>query len=821
MSVTVGVVVITQSQSFFETGLSVLNDIKEHVLNQVNVDADLELILRATGNDPVYLEARNKAIRYLSNRKETIDVQVIQAGSIDRALEKISRASDKHELMNFQVGMVYYDQSSMAQGEQQIVEIDDDLARFYDGLKLSGVPSFNSPFSVGVFIANKEPAIRYQSQEFIECIMPDSIDVLQTGLLCMWMDFFENSYANRRIKPDPDFTAKNCLGDQLIRFLARESGNDWLSFYYTGSVVSSLINFFEQHSAEHGGLVLRGPNEHALACGAMASWQLYQKPFSIVVTSGMAEEFKGTLVNLREARAKGFIIVAESRDNQWFPFQGTITPDEDTREVLAAKRVPYVYFDTVENIETCMKEAFEKYHADEGPVFLLVTPKVLEYTAELDTPLWQTVTADTVQQQVAAFPADETESLVMDQQTRESMDRVMALLNEGPDKVLWQLGALTERETELVIDIAERAGIALTDSLSHPGAISKYRHGERNPNYLGTFSIYGYSPRVYSYLYTNHKINSKAQQALFFIKSKINELATPFTEGRLKQKIDITQVTHRSEHIAPFADQPVHMNSLAFLHYVSDNLNVPDDLLHRRQKLMNSYQDTPSDVVSKLPILPMSPNYFFNQFNKLVERLIVQDGFDYTGVYDVGRCGISAIRNVATTRRGFSGWYGRALMGDALLATVTLAHTSPGNVIAFIGDGARGVVPDILPSFIENVLSHPESLNKNITVLYFCNGGHSVINTYQERIMFRRTSRQMRLVNLHQDDWEDTICGFKVVAKTIREFDEQQLADAITEPRRLNLFSVQVSHNNEGDGITLATADGWQRDPVQPLEPQE
>jgi hypothetical protein len=72
----------------------------------------------------------------------------------------------------------------------------------------------------------------------------------------------------------------------------------------------------------------------------------------------------------------------------------------------------------------------------------------------------------------------------------------------------------------------------------------------------------------------------------------------------------------------------------------------------------------------------------------------------------------------------------------------------------------------------------------------------------------------MRLVNIQQPDWEETICGIKVVSKNIHQFNREELAQALTEPRRLNLFSVHVSHNNEGDGITLATATGWQRDPA-------
>ncbi|WGG50923.1 hypothetical protein [Rugamonas sp. DEMB1] len=109
-------------------------------------------------------------------------------------------------------------------------------------------------------------------------------------------------------------------------------------------------------------------------------------------------------------------------------------------------------------------------------------------------------------------------------------------------------------------------------------------------------------------------------------------------------------------------------------------------------------------------------------------------------------------------------------------------------------------------------------MRKNFTVFYFMNGGHSVINTYQERILFNRTSRQMRLVNLMSADWEEDICGLQVCARTLDSFDADMLAEALQKPGRVNLFSVVVGHNNEGDGISLATATGWQRDQMQ-IEP--
>jgi thiamine pyrophosphate-dependent acetolactate synthase large subunit-like protein len=371
---------------------------------------------------------------------------------------------------------------------------------------------------------------------------------------------------------------------------------------------------------------------------------------------------------------------------------------------------------------------------------------------------------------------------------------------------------MNREELELTLSIAQRAGIALVDSLTHPGSVPKFYKGKLNRNYLGTLAAYGYNSRVYCYLHYNGKINPVSEQCLFFLKNKLTQVATPFSAGRLNRKLKIVQLTHNDRHISPFTNYPLVLNYRAFLQYVDKHLDISPKTRARRYQAMDAVVDTPSDVMSKLPKMPMSPNYFFARFNQVIERLIVQNDFDYTGVYDVGRCGLSAIRNVSRTRPGFSGWYGRALMGDALQAISSLAFTAHGNIIGFIGDGAKGVVPDVVPSLIENALSYQDMRKKNITIFFFLNGGHSVIRTYQERILFNRSSRQMRLINIFPQDWEEEICGIQIVSRVLDSFDASKLTSAMLKQGVINLFSVVVSHNNEGDGLSLATATGWQRD---------
>ncbi|MBU2704940.1 biosynthesis protein PigD [Zooshikella marina] len=802
MDITIGVVVVTESRYFFETGLSVLSDIRGELFQRVTIDSDIKAEQFTPSYHPVYDEAREKAIRFMAKRKERVSMRVVQASNLNEATSKIINiANNLNENELFQVGMIYLDYANPKYEMLTIKDIDKKISGFYSTLCENNVPAFYSSFSVAAFTLPHKRKIRYQPMEFIECSLPHNRAILQAELLCLWMDFIEMALVNRRVKPEIKGFANNTLGQLLCNFLTTTSTKNWNGYYFTGSLVSNLINYLEMEAKKTGIKLLRGPSEHSLACGAMANWQLYKKSFLIVVTSGMIDEFKGTLANLREARAKGFIVCAENRPNQWFAFQGTISKDEDTRDVLTAKRIPHVFMDDPDTIEDDFKKAVRLYSLNQGPVVIMATQAVLDAcsTIDLELPMTNTVEDD----------------LPLPQDLVKQLDQVMEIINNGPEKIVWQCGPLSEEELELVLSIAERAGIALVDSLNYPGSVTKYHKGVCNKNYLGTLAVYGYSPRVYNFLHTNNKLNSSSEQYLFFLKSKLHQAATPFSEGRLQRRLSIVQLTNNMDHISPYADHPLVMNLYTFLRYVDVHLDVSTELRNKRMAAIQCVDETPSDVVSKLPKVPMTPNYFFSRLNSLIEKMIVEDSYDYTGLYDVGRCGISAVRNVVRTRRGFSGWYGRGLMGDALQSVISIAATCPTHIIGFIGDGAKGLVPDVLPSLVENALTYPDSIDKNITLFYFMNGGHSVINTYQERILFNRTSRQMRLMNIYSPDWEEQIHGFKIKSKTIDIFDYEMFRMSLQEKNCINLFSIIVSHNNEGDGISLATATGWQRDDVE------
>ncbi|MGW3498269.1 hypothetical protein [Streptomyces sp. NPDC001020] len=586
------------------------------------------------------------------------------------------------------------------------------------------------------------------------------------------------------------------LGAELAAFLDARAGNRWGLHYYTGSVVSGLIGDLEEHANRAGNPVLRGPSEHSLACGALARWQLDEVPFLIVVTSGMVDEFRGTLANLREARARGFVVCADSAPNAWFPFQGTVHAGEDSRAVLRARGIPCHYLDDPARLDDRLREAYASYEEDRGPVVLLATPEVLRTTAATEG-------------RRQAPPPRPRPALAV---REDALAPVLELVDRGPDRLLWQCGRLDAEEASLVHDIAARAGVALADSLTRPGTVARYRDGRPVPYYLGTLGLYGFSDRVHAFLHRDGRLRPRDEQCLLFLKSRIPEAATPFSRRALDRSLRIVQVTREPGHLAPFADHPLVCDAAGFLRAVRERLDVPGDLLDRRRRAIAETCDSASDVLHTLPVRPMSANYFFARLADVLDTLISRHEYTWTGVFDVGRGGLSAVRNLPRTGPGFSGWYGRALMGDALQALPAIALTRDDNVLAFVGDGAAALVPDIVPTLVQEVTVNGHRLAGNLSVFILVDGGHSVIRSYREGRRAGPAGRQTQVLHLLDEERDDHYGGLTVSRRRLDDIDHDDLVARLRRPGTIGLYTVPLEHNDEGDGLSLLSSLGWQRD---------
>ena len=584
------------------------------------------------------------------------------------------------------------------------------------------------------------------------------------------------------------------LGSALFDFLTARAGSRWGLHSYTGSVVSTMISDLEKRAIAEGNPVLRSPSEHGLACAAMGRWILDAAPYLIIVTSGMVDEFKGTLTNLRLARAKGFLVFADTSGGYWYPFQGTIHQEDDALAVLRSRGLETFHLDRPERLSADLAQAFEAYDRGCGPVVLVVTPSVLESIEPPNSDL----------QRTAPRPRR------MEPQANVA-EAVLQILNHEPVRLLWQCGSLSGAEADLVHDLAQRCGAALCDSVTRPGSVSKYRNGAPVPEFLGTLGLYASSARVHDYVHAGGKPLAGDQLCMFFLKSRIAQMATPFTERTLEKRMRLVQVTNESQHLAPFVDHAVCADLMPFLQYLSDGLAVAPSVIEYRRRALRETLSVPADTASMFPTLPMSPNYFFGRLNELLEDLIGDMGYTYTGVFDAGRGALSAIRNLARTGPGFSGIYGRSLMGDALMAIPAIALSADRNVLAFVGDGAAALVPDIVPAFIQQVYLENAHFNRNVSIFRLCNGGHSLIRTYRETRRSLPADMQTTLINrIPEDSSESFGSALTVHHRRLWMFDSVALRQQLLQPKTLNLYSVLMDHNNDGDGLGAHSANSWQ-----------
>ncbi|ASR37388.1 hypothetical protein BAY61_22965 [Prauserella marina] len=613
--------------------------------------------------------------------------------------------------------------------------------------------------------------------------------VLAAETICSFTDLVQARHVNPKAmvtESDPPAT----MAAALTGFLTAQAGTAWALHFFTGSIVSKLIQDAASIARASGNPVLRGPSEHSLACGALARWQLYDAPYLIVVTAGMVDELRGTLANLRDSQSRGFIVFGETEPGTWQPFQGTVHDHENGKAVLDAYGVPCFHLTDPDRIDEDLASAFAAYHERRGPVVLLASPSVLRHTGgEVHLPAGREVSTPTVDE--------------------DTVDTVADILNNQQSVIVCQCGKLDEEERELVYDLAARTGIALVDSLARPGTVARYHRGGIVDEFLGTMSVYGCSTSVWRLLHPDGRLLPYDEHALFFLKSKVPDLSTPFSDKALHDEVRVVQLTDTPGHVSPFTDVAVTERLSSFLRRLSERINPDPHVLRHRAAAAERARRAEGDPLARVPSIPMSHEHFFTRLRSVIGDLVERQGYSYTGFYDVGRGGISAVRNLPRTGPGFSGWYGRALMGDALLAIPTVALSGPENILGFIGDGAARLVPSFLPSLAQQLRFESGRITANVSIFFLLNGAFSIIRSYRELQHAATADAQMSLLSFVEPPWQQVWGGTTIRHEAIRTVDADVLSHALTEPATVNLFSVHLAHDNEGDDIMPRSRSNW------------
>ncbi|MFJ7305198.1 hypothetical protein [Streptomyces sp. NPDC099088] len=794
------VVAISENHAFHETIGRALLDLNGDA--KLFAEGDFRQISGRCAEAPdVYEKTLLRSLRYLDH-VHVGPPTLVSAKTLVAARSLISKLTDTDDGPHV-LSLILLDTTHGSQDSPDLISgklIADFSSSVAQELRIEGFQ-----YSATVYVSEIDTSFDISRLHALR-VLPDEEWVLAADVIYQYMEYVQNwatSPIENKTRPAV------ALAEAISQFLDERAGEQWGFHYYTGSVVSDTIDFIEDRAQRNGNPILRGPSEHSLACGALARWQLDESPFLIVVTSGMIDEFRGTLANLRDAKAQGLILCAESSPTRWLPFQGTVHSAEDTREVLRARNIPFVYIEDPRHIGRELALAFDMFSRGAGPVVILATASVLEHTG--------TVQVCDAQPSNPPEPAKLLKSKVTVVRN-DDLGSIRVMLAQDPTKLLWQCGHLRAAESDLIHNIAEIAGVALADSTIRPGGVARYRNGGVVNEYLGTLGQYGYSSSVHQFLHgADGRVNPRNDQWLFFLKSRITEASTPFSELTLRKSFQIVQVTDDETHFAPFTDTCIKSNLEPFLRSLREGLIVDPEILSFRREAIRAAQNYPPDLASEIPVTPMTPNYFFTRLNALLEAMIRDDGYSYTGVFEVGRGGSSAIRNLSRTGPGFSGFYGRALMGDAIHSIPALAFSGRRNILAFVGDAAAALVPDIVPTLVQQACFEQRRLGGNVSIFRLRNGGHSMIRSYVEGYRKKCPSSQTRVLSFAEKDWEKFIPPINLSHRNIARLDTEALRSQLLDESAINLYSVSLSHNNEGDGISLMSSLSWQEDRLSKL----
>jgi thiamine pyrophosphate-dependent acetolactate synthase large subunit-like protein len=739
-----------------------------------------------------YQEVIRRGTRFLEQAVPADAFTLVTVDSLADVADAVSRAADGQRAVLTLLVLDHHDHRYNATSPD---DVNEELAKLAQSLGDS-VEFEPGPYTVQVY-TTADIASYYSVEYFTPRWMPAQEWVVTADIACAFVDSVQlhyNARLRRALKPKPS-TVANAIAD----FLTAQAGSDWGLSYYTGSGVATFIEDIEQRAIKNGNPIVRGPSEHSLACSALARWRLDGVPFAIVVTTGMEDEFRGTIANHVAVRTKGFIICSDTRPDQWHPFQGTIHQTEDTRPSLLKRGFPVIYIGKSSEIAQGLAEAFAAYSAGRGPVMIIAPREVLQASMPLGE------LPKIAEEKVAlADVADSAE-----------VAQLVTVLNSAKRRILCQVGPLSVGARELMYELAGKAGIGLVDSVAQPGTVSRHRDGGVVQEYLGTLSMYGYSARVYEYLFKDGNIRPADELSTMFVGTQIPQIDVPFMESNLRQMAPI-QIVDREIDRAPFTGLGIVGDIEGVLRALLARLDVDPDVLAHRRAAIAASPDSDGDVIGLLPVLPMTLNYFFRRLRGVLDDLILRQNYRYVGVYDIGRAGLTAVNGLPRTDPGVSGWFGRGLMGDGLMSLPGILTRRDIDVLSFTGDGAAAMTPDIVPALVQQIVADHSSFDRGLSIFRFVNGGHSVIRTYREGLQPSAVSGQTGVMSFTPEDYDRKVGSLTVRHRRIVNFDDVAFAEQLTERETINLYSVITGHNNEGDGLGRLAALGWQRNELSP-----
>ncbi|MGP1680463.1 MAG: decarboxylase, partial [Burkholderiales bacterium] len=124
---------------------------------------------------------------------------------------------------------------------------------------------------------------------------------------------------------------------------------------------------------------------------------------------------------------------------------------------------------------------------------------------------------------------------------------------------------------------------------------------------------------------------------------------------------------------------------------------------------------------------------------------------------------------------------------------------------------ARALVPNIEHRLPGCLARNPLGSQLNVTLFYLNNGVLSLIQTYLDKRYSLNGKEQVTLLPMPHDGRMMTEEGVTVERQALAMFDAEAINQALTARGRITIFEVALTHNSDGDGLSLLSESAWSR----------
>ena len=118
-------------------------------------------------------------------------------------------------------------------------------------------------------------------------------------------------------------------------------------------------------------------------------------------------------------------------------------------------------------------------------------------------------------------------------------------------------------------------------------------------------------------------------------------------------------------------------------------------------------------------------------------------------------------------------------------------------------------MPSVLPSLAQQLRYESGRVDGNVTIFTLLNGGFSIIRSYRELQHATTADAQMSLLTQVEGGWKQQWGGTTVTHERLTTMNAERMRQRLLAPATVNLVSVYLAHENEGDSVMPASRKNW------------